>query len=297
MKFRDAYAGSYTIPGQDTQANVGATNQTIQLEDAATDDKVRSEFMRRLLLRATAVSNFKVGPPRVLIQFWDDASDVPSDVQACLDSWAPLDQLGFRRLLFDDGTGLEFIGDYFTTRHAQAFKACGHPAMRADYFRLCFMVQVGGLYVDADDRYLEQPIDDVLIDGRLHLQPLCYDIPTDSMLNPYEAAANGENPSRIFYVNNNPLIAPAGHPLLMQALERATDLLLSRDHDGRDIQSITGPGNLTVCLVEHVLELRGRGAELDFALLPNWDATAVSAWPLEYRSDERNWRKWSHKYA
>jgi mannosyltransferase OCH1-like enzyme len=79
-----------------------------------------------------------------------------------------------------------------------AFSACDHPAMRADYFRLCFMVRVGGLYVDADDRYLGQPIDAALGDGRLKLQALCYDIPSDSMLDLYETAERGEDASHIF---------------------------------------------------------------------------------------------------
>ena len=47
-------------------------------------------------------------------------------------------------------------------------------------------------------------------------------------------------------------------------------------------------------LVEHALELQAEEAELDFTMLPNWNATAVSTWPLQYRSDERNWRNWAH---
>jgi len=153
------------------------------------------------------------------------------------------------------------------------------------------MLQVGGLYVDADDRYVGQSFSEILGDGRLQLQALCYDIPSDSMLNAYEAAAEGEDSSRIFYVNNNPLVAPSGHSLLARALERATGQILSHGN-WRDIQSITGPGNLTASLVEHAMNLEARGVDLDFALLPNWDEMALSTWPLEYRSDDRNWRNW-----
>lgn len=112
------------------------------------------------------------------------------------------------------------------------------------------------------------------------------------MLAPYETAESGGGTDHIFYVNNNPLIAPAHHPLVAHALERATDQVLSFGASGRDIQSMTGPGNLTTSLVEHALQLQEQGADLDFALLPNWDAIAVSTWPLEYRSDDRNWRNW-----
>ena len=268
------------------------TNEAPAPGDIAGDDFLRSEFIRGLICLDSAPSLIADRPPRLLVQFWNDASQVPLDVQACLNSWAPLDRLGFRRLLFDDSTAGEFIADHFTPRHVLAFSICDHPAMRADYFRLCFMLQVGGLYVDADDRYLGQSINGILGKGRLQLQPLCYDIPTDTMLDPYETAAGGADSSRIFYVNNNPLIAPAGHPLLARALARATDRLMSGDTDKRDIQSVTGPGNLAACLVEHALELRAAGAESDFTLLRDWDATAVSTWPLQYRADDRNWRNW-----
>lgn len=276
------------------QMNIGATTNRVPLGNIASDDDLRSEFMRSLISAPPSRRTSPVRPPSLLVQFWDDASDVPLDVQACLDSWAPLEQSGFTRLLFDDTTALRFIDDYFTPREVLAFNNCGHPAMRADYFRLCFMVRVGGLYVDADDRYLGQSINGIFGDGCLQLQPLCYDIPSDSMLNPYAAATSGQNSSRIFYVNNNPLIASSGHPLIFRALERATDQIISPATNERDIQSITGPGNLTACLVEHALALQAEEAELDFTLLPNWDATAVSTWPLQYRSDERNWRKWAH---
>ncbi|WP_116047029.1 hypothetical protein [Amycolatopsis palatopharyngis] len=110
------------------------------------------------------------------------------------------------------------------------------------------------------------------------------------MFDPYETAEGGEDASHIFYVNNNLLIAPAGDPLVARALERVTDQVLSSRASGRDIQSMTGPGNLTASLVEHPVELSVQEGELDFTLLLNWDAIAVSTWPLEYRSDDRNWR-------
>lgn len=259
---------------------------------AAENDLLRSEFVRQLIGRCPSDPRPTDGAPRLLVQFWDEATSVPQDVQECLDSWAPLEQSGFQRLLFHDSSALQFIAGHFAERYGNAFRACGHPAMRADYFRLCFILRFGGLYVDADDRYLGRDVDTVASDGRLRLQALCYDIPTGSMLDPYEAATAGENTNRVFYVNNNPLIAPAAHPLVARALERATDQLLAAGPNCRDIQSMTGPGNLTASLVEHTLALDGKGAELDFALLPNWDSIAMSQWPLEYRSDDRNWRNW-----
>jgi hypothetical protein len=97
-------------------------------------------------------------------------------------------------------------------------------------------------------------------------------------------------------VNNNPLVAPAGHPVIQASLERATRLLereaagLSRSLGG---QSTTGPGNLTAALVAHALHLGTVGARANVVFIENWDELAVSCWALEYRNDERNWRLWS----
>jgi hypothetical protein len=161
--------------------------------------------------------------------------------------------------------------------------------MRADYFRLGFMLRVGGLYVDADDRCRGQSIDKALGGSRVRLRALCHDSPTTSMLAPHETARHGEEASHIFHVNNKPLIGPAGHPLVARALERPTDQVLFFEASGRDIQSMTEPGNLTDSLVEHLLEIQDQG---DFAFLPNWDSIAASTWPFEYRSVDRNWRNW-----
>jgi hypothetical protein len=94
---------------------------------------------------------------------------------------------------------------------------------------------------------------------------------------------------RIFYVNNDPIAAPAAHPVLRRALSRATERLLGED-PCPEIQSTTGPGNLTAALAAHARELKAAGAPLDFELLYDWEAIAETRWELSYRSDSRNWR-------
>lgn len=163
--------------------------------------------------------------------------------------------------------------------------------MRADYFRLCFISLNGGLYVDADDEYVGGDLSALLETGKLLIQPLCYQISTDSMVDPM-AVASPSNDDLIFYVNNNPIAAPPGHPVISEALEQATRRLTTRGVEDRDIQSLTGPGNLTEALVRHSIELDDNRVDPDFSLLRRWDEYAVSKWPLDYRSDERNWRHW-----
>jgi hypothetical protein len=94
---------------------------------------------------------------------------------------------------------------------------------------------------------------------------------------------------RIFYLNNDPVAAPADHPVLRRALARATERLLGEDALP-EIQSTTGPGNLTAALAAHARELMIAGAPLDFELLHNWDSIAETRWELSYRGDARNWR-------
>jgi hypothetical protein len=123
--------------------------------EVAEDDDLRSLCME-MLISAGGGEPFTGDPsppPRLLVQFCDDVTTVPEDVRECLNSWAPLEDIGYKRLLFDDASATKFIEEYFTPRHAVAFGRCNHPAMRADYFRMCLILKVGGFYVDADDEY------------------------------------------------------------------------------------------------------------------------------------------------
>jgi hypothetical protein len=97
------------------------------------------------------------------------------------------------------------------------------------------------------------------------------------------------NPNWIFYFNNNPMIANQGHPIIERALRRATDLLELPDEDALpEIQTTTGPGNLSRSIFEHGITLGG--VESDLVILRDWDSLAVSKWPLSHRGDPRNWR-------
>jgi hypothetical protein len=106
---------------------------------------------------------------------------------------------------------------------------------------------------------------------------------------------NHENCSTwIFYVNNNPLIAPPNHPVIRLALNRSTKILLQCKNEARNIQSTTGPGNLSASLVLHSLNSAITGNLIDFYILPDWESISISPWPLSYRKDVRNWRLWNN---
>lgn len=271
------------------------------------DDELRSEFIRQLAHRARRSGQACSAPgstreliaaqggpiPRNLVRFWHDPKSIPSDVQACLDSWAPLRDEGVTIRMFNDDTAATYISDRYGESHAAAFNRCEHPAMRSDYLRLCFVLAEGGLYVDADDVLLDDGWRRVFRDSSLKLQPLCYDIPDGAMVPTTELGLfDCPTSHRIFYVNNNPIAARPGDPVLRRALARSTRLLLSGTRVG-DIQYTTGPGNLTAALAAYAREEMKGGRSPAIELLFDWDATAEPDWTLGYRHDARNWRNWS----
>lgn len=263
----------------------------------AEDDPLRSAYVRNLvqspMVSPLTTSEPKI--PKVLVQFWNDLNNLPEDVEECLNTWSCLKAEGFEQFLFDDIKARIFIGDHFGSTHLRAFDLCIHPAMRCDYFRLCYLWKRGGFYVDSDEEYFGHGCDQFFLDNRIKLQPLCYDL-TDGSMIPYKVFAEESefSPSWIFYVNNNPIIAPPRHPLIRLALERATRLVVESTNRS-DIQSITGPGNLSASLVEYSIRSKETGQPFDFEFLASWEMTAASKWPLSYRNDDRNWRLWISK--
>jgi mannosyltransferase OCH1-like enzyme len=265
------------------------TGELVSEDEARRSTRVQQLLRERYTHRASSGSP---DIPRVIVQFWHESGGVPPDVAECFDSWSPLIARGFRRQVFDDQTALEFIAAQMSATHAHAFARCRHPAMRSDYFRLCYLLLRGGFYVDADEWYLGGDCDDLFHDACLKVQPLCYDRCSNAMVPATEFLCE-ERPSSewTFYVNNNPLVAPRGHPVIRAALERATRRLL-QPKLATDVQSTTGPGNLTASLVMHSMD-RSATDPPDFRFLTEWDSVSISKWPLSYRNDDRNWRLWN----
>ena len=258
------------------------------------DHQARSDFVRELVQcsskRDVVPAGYSIEPSRTIVQFWNDLNQLPRDVRECIGSWKKLEDQGFKVLLFDDSRARDFIGQRLGPRYEKAYDMCYHPAMQSDYFRLCYILLEGGCYLDADDVYNGVAIEHLFSDGRLRVQPLCYDISTNQMVPPSVFAQPGANASSwIFYFNNNPLIAVHGHPIVERALARATEAL-ERPAAGElpEIQSTTGPGNLT----KSIFGLATENGEIERALLVlcDWEYVAISKWPLSYRHDARNWR-------
>jgi hypothetical protein len=264
------------------------------MTDSPEHHRARSEFIRGLVQQCEGElpikDRYKRCPPKTIVQFWHDLRELPEDIKECVASWTRWTTSGFKHYLFDARSAKAFISGSLGARHEHAFERCYHPAMQADYFRLCFLLVEGGFYVDADDVCIAAEIGWLFADGRLKVQPLCYDTSSNTMVTP-SAFLHGDayNAAWIFYFNNNPLIATQGHPIIDRALVRATDLLESGDQDALpEIQNTTGPGNLSRSIFDHGTS--GGEVARDLVVLRHWESIAVSKWPLSHRRDDRNWR-------
>ncbi len=253
-----------------------------------------SEFIRHLVQKQPSDNSLnrrhENAPPKIIFQYWHDLEGIPNDVRECIDSWTQWESAGFSHIIFDRHAAKTFIADSLSVRHVKAFERCYHPAMQADYFRLCYLCTKGGIYVDADDVRKSSEIEWLMNDDRLKVQPLCYDISSGAMVkSSVFLCSDAYDASWIFYFNNNPLVSAPNHPIIVRALREATRLLeLTEEGALPEIQSTTGPGNLTRCVFE--LSREGYDIESELLVLREWEQLAVSRWPLSYRDDARNWR-------
>lgn len=256
--------------------------------------RARSRFVRELVQRPNnptiAPYMLKKEIPRRIFQFWDNIDRLPKDVSECIDTWRKAEEQGIEKILFDKNQARTFISKKLGYRHRNAYDMCYHPAMQSDYFRLCYIFVEGGCYIDTDDVYDGAYIEDFFRDCRLKIQPLCYDIATHTMVPPSLFTKLGENSEGwIFYFNNNPLIAGSGHPLIGRALAQATLYLeQSAKTSFPEIQSTTGPGNLTKSIFDAITE--SNEIERTLLVLRDWEDIARNVWDLSYRNDTRNWR-------
>jgi mannosyltransferase OCH1-like enzyme len=252
----------------------------------AEEDNSRSRFIYNFLQKPQQkfIKTNDVNIPKVIVQYWHSLNEIPKDVLECIESWKVLENKGFQFKLFDDHSAKEFINKHFDEEHLNSYLKCHHPAMRCDYFRLCYLYICGGFYVDSDELLLNEDIDHLFNNNNIKVQPFCYSIKQEKMIEkdfflkePYDA-------TKIYYFNNNPVIAPPHHDLISLALKRATSKLI-REENIFDIQSTTGPGNLSASLVYYLLSGKNEVENID-----DWNSISKSPWPLSYRNDDRNWR-------
>ena len=257
------------------------------------DYEKKSKYMWNLVINQKNKEN-KISKknkiPKVIIQFWNDSKKIPNDVYECMKTWKKFQNEKINYLLFDDYSARNFILQNYDNNHVAAFDKCIHPAMRSDYFRMCYILLEGGAYIDADDVCLLNDIEEIFSGDILKIQALCYDLINNEMVPAKDAYEKKYTENDIYYVNNNPLIASPNNKIVRRALDIATNSLINIKENNIDIQAIAGPGNLINSIVWNTL--KNHGMNNDCKIYINWDQMAISKWPLDYRNDDRNWRNW-----
>jgi mannosyltransferase OCH1-like enzyme len=161
-------------------------NQVVEGDPLMPAERARSNFVRDMVQRRNgltlAATTWSSPTPKRIVQFWDDLQRLPEDVRACMESWKQLERIGFELEVFDENSARTFIRNRLGARYERAFNRCYHPSMMSDYFRYSYVLTQGGFYIDADDVYHGMPIDQLFLDGRLKLQPFCYDVATSQMV-------------------------------------------------------------------------------------------------------------------
>lgn len=243
-------------------------------------------------LLAPANSAKDAGPPvENIVQFWD-SDIIPPDVALLMRGWAASVPDG-KYSLFNDVSARDFISENFGAVFLAAYDYCFHPAMKADYFRLCFLYINGGAYVDADEKIL------------LGLPRSGFSDTAFLIVNPIIRQRRGE---RIYGINaldfntdpgayddcecyfaNSPIICSKGNPAVGVSLLRATQLIVAARESGAkcDIHYTTGPTNFTISILSFMLSSGFDACTFRTSAI-DWSKHAA-AQPLEYKRDERHW--------
>ncbi|WP_082729609.1 glycosyltransferase [Burkholderia sp. FL-7-2-10-S1-D7] len=232
-----------------------------------------------------------------IIQYWD-SKEIPDDVREFMGCWEA--QYGNRYVKFDGDSAEEFIRRNYPEEFALAYAQCWHPAMKSDFFRLCYIYQNGGCYVDADELPLKElPAIDLRSENILMLRPFIrinngaehVNLSISSYIERYDEYKNAE-----VYFANAPIIASPKNEIILFALRRAKDIILSARKYEMSLHDIAGPTGLSLSIVAYFLSYGFKGgrpvsvASIDWARF----ARSGSDRELAYKRDHRDWRKFMH---
>ncbi len=238
--------------------------------------------------------------PLSVVQFWDTA-EPPADVLAFMDRWVALYPGRYHR--FSAASARAFIEAHFPEAFAIAYGKCWHPAMQADFFRLCYLYRNGGAYIDADEVPTGRlPEFDLAGDHFLALRPFIHAFDNGEKVGLRQAAYVDNQASHAgaeVYFNNSPILCSPRNPVVYLALVRAKSLLLSGRAEKLGIHDSTGPTTLSLAVVIHLLMCGTSGRRPVDVMSLDWDFYARVGMEneLAYKLDDRDWRKATRSVA
>jgi tetratricopeptide (TPR) repeat protein len=163
--------------------------------------------------------------PKQIVQYWD-SPEVPAALAQTMCSW-PEQCPEYRYTLFNRQSACEFIAEECGFEASKAFASCAQPTLRSDLFRLAYLSVYGGVYVDADDRCLED-------------------------ISPW---LDEDNCGLVLYIEilgsigNNFVAAAPRHPFIAAAFATVTQNILERRGD--NVWHLSGPGAITAAFCRH----------------------------------------------
>lgn len=224
------------------------------------------------LQRDPSPSPAAIARPHIM-QFWDK-TPIPDDIADTMKSWTDAHP-GVEHTVYDEDAARGFLAARFGTRATETWDRCHHIAMKVDYFRLAFLHEAGGLYVDADELCL-RPLGSLLaLGGEAEII----------------ACLSGEVPG---YLHNWFLGARAGSRIMRAAMQDIEIAIERHTAEGRkpDIWQVTGPGLVTRATARFLTEPPSADTG-PVTLLPlqRYRSLARTNHDLVYkRSSDQNWQ-------
>ncbi|WP_143735700.1 WcbI family polysaccharide biosynthesis putative acetyltransferase [Microbulbifer mangrovi] len=109
---------------------------------------IKIGFSKKIESNLKAITASRI--PNVIVQYWDQG-EPPKDVKDLIQSWKQ-QSTEFEHLLFNRETAREFILTAYGSEIASLFDSANLPAMRSDIFRVAYILERGGVYIDAATR-------------------------------------------------------------------------------------------------------------------------------------------------
>lgn len=245
----------------------GNTEEAIKLiDEAPTKGRHRQRFLlwRAFFQNKSALDSavHASSEPVRVFQFWDKTP--PPDVEAAMDEWRDLAGSSYYAR-FDDASAREVLADTAIPGLVAAYDAARHPAMKADIFRLVYLLRSGGLYVDADTRPAPDARNVLRTASRsLHL------------------AFYAHQPHGL--LQNAVMLVEAGHPILTLAIEACINNVLNGE--GEKVSVATGP----VVITNAFLTLLEKGAvPATMMAFTECNTRLARNFAASYKGDDRSW--------
>ncbi len=212
--------------------------------------------------------------PMHVVQYWD-RTEMPADIAELVARWDS--PAGIANTLFDRRRALQFLREHLGERWGggwvRAFQLARKPAEESDFFRLCYLLVRGGIYVDADDFFVRDFADLVATSGGLLV-----------FCEPYGS------------LENNFIAARPGHPAIRLAAQMARDALLRYESEITWMK--TGPGLLTRAVAAYILSVP-ETETCDLSILPRYRLRPYIQihMPLAYKMTPQYWNAASRAAA